>query len=69
MMHLDLAAIATGEHMVTKYTGDSESPSPARIALLAYALYEMNGRQEGRDLDDWLSAERQLAEQTGAPAA
>lgn len=28
------------------------------IAKLAYELYEKSGRVEGRDLDNWLEAER-----------
>jgi Protein of unknown function (DUF2934) len=32
-----------------------------RIALRAYALYEQRGREEGRALEDWVNAERQLA--------
>jgi hypothetical protein len=32
-----------------------------RIALRAYALYEQRGRQEGRALEDWVDAERELA--------
>lgn len=31
-----------------------------RVAQLAYELYEQRGRQEGRALEDWLNAERQL---------
>lgn len=31
-----------------------------RIALRAYELYEQRGRQEGRALEDWVNAERQL---------
>jgi hypothetical protein len=31
-----------------------------RIARLAYERYEQRGRQEGRDLEDWVNAERQL---------
>ena len=31
-----------------------------RIALRAYELYEQRGRQEGRALEDWVEAERQL---------
>ena len=31
-----------------------------RIALGAYALYEQRGRQEGRALEDWVNAEREL---------
>jgi Protein of unknown function (DUF2934) len=32
----------------------------SRIALRAYELYERRGRQDGRALEDWLDAERQL---------
>lgn len=31
-----------------------------RISRRAYELYEQRGRQEGRDLEDWLKAEQQL---------
>jgi hypothetical protein len=31
-----------------------------RVAHRAYELYEQRGRQEGRDLEDWLNAESQL---------
>ena len=31
-----------------------------RISRRAYELYEQRGRQEGRDLEDWLGAEREL---------
>lgn len=30
------------------------------IRHLAYNLYEVCGRQEGHDLDDWLFAEKQI---------
>jgi hypothetical protein len=33
------------------------------IAQRAYALYEMRGREDGHDLDDWLKAERELLEE------
>jgi hypothetical protein len=29
-----------------------------RIALKAYELYEQRGHEGGRDMDDWLEAER-----------
>lgn len=32
----------------------------ADIAQRAYELYEQRGRQDGRDLEDWLKAEREL---------
>ena len=36
-----------------------------RIALRAYELYEQRGRQEGRALEDWVEAERQLVGASG----
>lgn len=36
-----------------------------RIARRAYELYEQRGRQEGRDVEDWLNAEQQLAGAAG----
>ena len=32
----------------------------ADIAQRAYELYEQRGRQDGRDSEDWLKAEREL---------
>ena len=32
-----------------------------RIARRAYELYLQRGQQEGRDLEDWVKAEQQLA--------
>lgn len=37
------------------------APAQDRIAQRAYELYEQRGRQEGRAMEDWLNAERQLA--------
>lgn len=36
-----------------------------RIARRAYELYEQRGRQEGRDVEDWMKAEQQLAREAG----
>ncbi|MBI3355253.1 MAG: DUF2934 domain-containing protein [Nitrospirae bacterium] len=46
-------------------TGAAEQTSKGarahdRIARRAYELYEQGGRQDGRALEDWLKAERQL---------
>jgi hypothetical protein len=60
MMTSDIAAILTGERMLTKYTGGVEPPSRVKIARLAYHFYETRGRRDGQDLDDWLAAEREL---------
>jgi hypothetical protein len=32
----------------------------ARIARRAHELYEARGRNDGRDFDDWLQAEREI---------
>ena len=41
-------------------TSASANIEPKRIAERAYQLYVNRGREEGRDLDDWLKAEREL---------
>jgi DUF2934 family protein len=57
----DIAAALTGERMMTKRTGrGQERPSRDEIARLAYHFYEMRGRRGGQDVEDWLSAEREL---------
>ena len=56
----DIAAILTGERMLTMYTGGLEPPSRDEIARLAYHLYETRGRRDGQDVDDWLAAEQEL---------
>ena len=56
----DIAAILTGERLLTKYTGGVEPPSRDEIARLAYHFYERRGRRDGQDVDDWLSAEQEL---------
>jgi len=57
----DIAAVLTGERMLTKYTGGVEPPSRDEITRLAYHIYETRGRRDGRDVDDWLAAERELS--------
>ena len=59
----DIAAIVTGERMLTKYTNSREPPSPDEIARLAYHFYERRGRQDGQDVNDWLAAEQELTGQ------
>jgi DUF2934 family protein len=61
MTILDLPATLMGERMVAKDTGERERPSQDEIARLAYQFYETNGRRDGHDVEDWLSAERELA--------
>ena len=55
-------------------SGDAEAVNGsddrhARIAALAYVLYERHGRQEGRDLENWLEAEKLIVSQDGGAAA
>ncbi len=37
-------------------------PSPEAIARRAYEMYQQRGCAHGRDLEDWLRAERELRE-------
>jgi hypothetical protein len=60
MTSIDIAAILTGERMMSKGTGSRDHPARDEIARLAYQFYETRGRRDGQDMDDWLSAERQL---------
>ena len=60
MTHLAIAAALTGEGVMTKHTGGRDRPSRDEIARLAYYFYETRGRPDGHDVDDWLSAEREL---------
>jgi Protein of unknown function (DUF2934) len=51
---------ATGEMWVGKYTGGRLYPTHDEIAERAYGLYVSRGRQDGRAVEDWLRAEREL---------
>jgi Protein of unknown function (DUF2934) len=39
---------------------DEAEPTAEQIALRAYEIYEREGRQDGRDLENWLRAEAEL---------
>jgi hypothetical protein len=56
----DVAAALTGEQVFGKDRGGDPPPSREAIVRLAYRFYEARGRQDGHDLDDWLSAEQEL---------
>ena len=60
MTFSDIGETLTGEGTMTKYTGGRDRPSRDEIARLAYHYYETRGRRDGHDVDDWLSAEREL---------
>jgi hypothetical protein len=55
-----IPAIVLGKYVVIEHTDGPERPSRGEIARLAYEFYEMRGRRDGHDVDDWLSAEREL---------
>jgi hypothetical protein len=61
MTIIDIVETLTGERMMSKDSSGHERPSRDEIARLAYHFYETSGRRDGRDIDDWLSAERELA--------
>lgn len=47
---------------LTSKAGESSADRQQQIAQRAYALHVARGCQDGHDLDDWLEAERQLAD-------
>ena len=57
----DLATRLSGERWLAKYAG-SDRPTAADTARLAYHFYEMRGRQNGHEVEDWLLAEQELTE-------
>jgi hypothetical protein len=56
---------AAGETMLAKDTGGGRLTQEG-IARRAFELYEKRGRQEGRDIDDWLLAEQELRRHFGS---
>ena len=42
-------------------SAESASDLEVRIRYRAYELYEQRGRADGRDIEDWLQAETELA--------
>ena len=49
-----------GERSMAKDTIGGDHPTRDEVARLAYHLYEVRGRQDGYDIEDWLRAEREL---------
>jgi len=60
MTVMEVTADITGQGSMGMYTGGRNRPTQDEIARLAYELYEMRGRRDGHDVEDWLAAERQL---------
>jgi len=49
--------------------GEFRDPIEEQIRERAYQLYELRGREDGHDLDDWLRAETEVAGKTKVVAA
>jgi hypothetical protein len=54
-------AVATAADMNTGTTFDGPRPTPDEIAQAAYQRYLSRGGGHGKDFDDWIEAERELA--------
>ena len=47
--------------MASEFGKSSNGPTHEEIAQRAYEIFESSGRKPGRDLENWLAAESQLA--------
>jgi hypothetical protein len=54
-------------HHGRKTDGSSSDDLQARVALVAYALYERRGREDGHDVEDWIQAEKTILEENASP--
>jgi hypothetical protein len=48
---------------------DREGPSKTEISRRAYALYLLRGCGDGRDVEDWVRAEKELSDEYVAGTA
>jgi hypothetical protein len=53
----------------TKQTTESSVELQEQIRLRAYELYEQRGREDGRDLEDWLRAESEVTQKQAKAVA
>jgi len=62
-------AAASPQEGAPPYAGDTTAASieRERVAQRAYELYLARGGGDGQAMDDWLSAERELAGRVNAP--
>lgn len=51
---------ANGGPSATPSVQSGQTPSAEQIARRAYELYQQRGGKPGRDMEDWLEAEREL---------
>lgn len=59
--HPDNAAIAREAAAIYPDT-NAGRPTPEEIAIEAYKIYQGRGGADGRDVDDWLEAQRRLSQ-------
>ena len=58
--------LLTGEvHVSHSTVAEDRRPSHEQIAILAYHLWEIQGRRAGADRDNWFQAERLLGAESG----
>jgi hypothetical protein len=55
-----ITSYITDEKLMAKNIGPLEHPTHDEIAQSAYRMYEVRGRADGHDLEDWLMAEKEL---------
>lgn len=49
--------MAIGRRVIPKAPPATTTLDPQEVARIAYEFYEQRGREDGRDLEDWLRAE------------
>jgi Protein of unknown function (DUF2934) len=53
-------AAVTCDGWMGKDSGGRQRPARDEVARLAYERYEVSGRRDGNDLEDWLLADQEL---------
>ena len=62
--------MSEGTHAADGNRASQPQPSRlARIAQRAHEIYDARGGQDGKDLDDWLQAEREIDAEIDAAGA
>jgi hypothetical protein len=57
--------VPPGHGKATAKAPEGAKPTNQQIAERAYLIWELQGRQHGRELENWLEAERQLRQEMG----
>lgn len=66
---IDSLKLETSQKSPQQGSNDGHNPDPKQIEHCAYELYMDRGCDTGRDLEDWLRAERELKGQGEAAPA